>query len=81
MPTRDLERIIEVLSEIRSDIRSIRTDITSLLARPSASASGDSPGEQPQLFAESVEPPDPNAGDEVIRYLREKSGYDEIGSD
>jgi hypothetical protein len=77
MPTRDLARIIEVLTEIQSDIRSIKSDIKSLLTRSPPVSSG----EQSQPFIESIEPPDPNFNAEIIRYLRDKPGNDEIGSD
>jgi hypothetical protein len=81
MPTHDWERIIEVLSEIQSDIRDMRSDIKSLLAKSPAVSPEVSPGEQAQPFVEAIEPPDPNVNDEIIRYLREKPGNDEIGSD
>jgi hypothetical protein len=81
MPARDWERIIEILVEIQSDIRSMRRDINSLLAKSSAASSEDSSGEQAQPFVESIEPPDPNVNEQIIRYLREKPGNDEIGSD
>jgi hypothetical protein len=73
------EKLIEMLTEIQSGIQQIKFDLQSLIKqRPKAVPQDFSVGDEVAEFGEaggsaSVE--------DVLRYLREKRGDDDLGSD
>ncbi len=73
------EKILEILTEIQSDIRRIKFDLQFLLKRRSQAA--------PVNVADGGEVSEFGEGDrstsveDVLRYLREKRGDDDVGSD
>ncbi len=73
------EKIIEILMAIQSDIRQIKVDVQSFINRQTKAAPMYLPqGDDVSEIGESGGPP---SVEEVLRYLREKRGDDDWGTE
>jgi hypothetical protein len=73
------KKLIEMLMEIQSDIRQIKYDVQLLLKQQPQTAPAHSPNSEDT--AEFIETSGSTSSEDVLRYLREKRGEDDSGTD
>ena len=79
MGTLSEKKLIEILMEIQSDIRQIKYDVQLLLKQQPQTAHAHSPNSDDA--AEFLETSGSTSTEDVLRYLREKRGDDDLGTD
>jgi len=74
------EKVIEMLTEIQSDIRQIKFDLQLLLKQQSKPMPPHFP-DRDDMIEESEVAAGSTSVEDVLRYLREKQGDDDLGTD